>query len=410
MSNEPTTAPTKRRNSALVTIAKMFAGGSTASWIKLDELPPESAVGASRMLTQAERDALRGYYLSEEAWSECKTLVFFPVSGYKQAWDFLVMICVLYSSYILPYRIVFEDATGAAFWFEASVHSFFLVDVMVSFNTAHLDGERWIVHRPWIAAAYLKGWFWVDFPSAVPTELIEHYFLVGSEEAPALHLMPLVRTLRLFRLLRLLRLLRLGDVVMMVEDRFGINLKGLRMYAPAQLRTHPLHLPRLASTPRNGRPPIASSHTGAQVLDGGAAAHLLPRPRVRLLLGVRRRRRKRGEDLALVVRRPPTMAFRGLRRPSPPLATLRRSSPKLSNLWPYPALSRPLRPSPDLSRPLPTSPNLSQPLAGTTVATPSKRRPQSSTCTSSPCYGRSASCAARTRTSSRRTCPSASCR
>ena len=36
-----------------------------------------------------------------------------------------------------------------------------------------LEDGQWVVHRPAIAANYLRGWFWVDFPSSLPVEIIE---------------------------------------------------------------------------------------------------------------------------------------------------------------------------------------------------------------------------------------------
>ena len=131
--------------------------------------------------------------------------VFLPTQGWKEVWDLWVLTFILYSAVMVPYRICFSTpATDFWWWVEQFVTAVFILDVMVNFNTAYLEDERWVIDRQRIAVRYLQGWFWIDVPSSIPIELVD-YFLEGDSST-----LGLLRFLRLFRLLRLLRLLKVG--------------------------------------------------------------------------------------------------------------------------------------------------------------------------------------------------------
>jgi hyperpolarization activated cyclic nucleotide-gated potassium channel 2 len=103
---------------------------------------------------------------------------------------------------MVPYHVAFEEATGGLFIFETVVKLVFMTDVCLSFNTAIVEHEHWIVWRPRIAQIYLSFWFWIDATSSIPFELIELY--AASKRNPLEQFAPLVRVLRLFRMMRLL--------------------------------------------------------------------------------------------------------------------------------------------------------------------------------------------------------------
>jgi len=55
--------------------------------------------------------------------------------------------------------------------------SLFLVDIVVNFITLlENDMGELISDRKKIALIYLKGWFWIDFVSCAPVELILELF------------------------------------------------------------------------------------------------------------------------------------------------------------------------------------------------------------------------------------------
>lgn len=261
------------------TVSKLFSsvGGVFSSfplgsgWNRLNDDDQDYAK-PSTVLTAAERRRQRMFWLPEDEWQTCEKNIFFPVGHLKQSWDFLIMVLVMYACIAVPYRAAFEEADGLWFIFETALQLLFCVDVVFNFNTAYLDDERWIVHRPRIWRSYLSFWFWIDAPSSIPLELIERmWFRQGSKlrgstlcarqeyarsarryitsflwpKGPpssclvllsdfsmqptvracflrrvlpsvsdqAEHMLPLMRALRLFKLVRLLKLLRLAEQV-----------------------------------------------------------------------------------------------------------------------------------------------------------------------------------------------------
>ena len=116
-------------------------GGGT--WSRLVE--PEEKPTFFR--TAEERAREREYIIDEDQWSSCPKFLWFPVSQSKQAWDFGVMIIVLYVCVLLPYRIAFEGAVGMRFVFETALQLLLLLDVAACFFVPLLQNGRWIVHQ-----------------------------------------------------------------------------------------------------------------------------------------------------------------------------------------------------------------------------------------------------------------------
>ena len=49
----------------------------------------------------------------------------------------------------------------------------FLVDVVLNFQSGFYNGDGDpVISRATIAKTYMKSWFWIDFPSSVPLDLI----------------------------------------------------------------------------------------------------------------------------------------------------------------------------------------------------------------------------------------------
>ena len=76
--------------------------------------------------------------------------------------------------------------------------------------------------------ADLSGWFWVDLPSSIPPELLDMLLEGGNPDSDSGG-GQMLRLLRLVRLLRLLKLLKVGEYIVLVEERFDINLSFLRI-------------------------------------------------------------------------------------------------------------------------------------------------------------------------------------
>ena len=129
--------------------------------------------------------------------------IILPTYQWKEHWDVLILVFILYSAVTVPFRICFDaDAVGYMFIFEQVVTFSFIIDVCFNFNQAYMEDDKWVTDRGAIAVRYLQGWFWIDAPSSVPVEMID-LFVEGDSSS-----LGMLRFLRLFRLLRLLRLLK----------------------------------------------------------------------------------------------------------------------------------------------------------------------------------------------------------
>ena len=168
------------------------------------------------------------YYVFESEWQKVHKWLLFPVAPRKTLFDLLVLVCVILSCMVVPYRAAFDDeATGPFLHLDLLVQLIFCVDLALNFNTAFLHHDQWVIHRPTIARHYLRGWFWVDAPASLP--LLELYSLMrpDSDVIDPKQLL-LLRALRLFRLLRLLKILKLGEAVRSLEHATGVDLTGLQ--------------------------------------------------------------------------------------------------------------------------------------------------------------------------------------
>ena len=143
--------------------------------------------------------------------------VTFPTEVWKERWDMLILVLILYSACAVPFRIGFNsDATGLVWLFESAMTGLFLCDVYLSFRTAYYDNdEGWVTDRRLIARRYLRSWFWIDAPSSFPIELVELFTDAGS-----LGMLRFLRTLRLFRLARLLKV---DDLINQLTDSSDID-------------------------------------------------------------------------------------------------------------------------------------------------------------------------------------------
>lgn len=105
--------------------------------------------------------------LSEANRTRC---IILPSNKLKKAWDFYVMLLLVYVALVIPYRVCFniEDKStfGIVFdlWFDAS----FAIDIIMTFFSAYYSKEKLVVNKTQIAKRYLKGWFWLDVITTIP--------------------------------------------------------------------------------------------------------------------------------------------------------------------------------------------------------------------------------------------------
>ncbi|KAK3272335.1 hypothetical protein CYMTET_19366 [Cymbomonas tetramitiformis] len=123
-------------------------------------------------------------------------LVMNPASPYRRAWDFLILLFVVFSSFLLPFDICFyatsrecdEGEQGilhcskpqALTVLELIVDLLFWWDLVLNFRTAyipkHARDRGYITTPKRLALNYLKGWFLVDLMGSIPFDTIVRIF------------------------------------------------------------------------------------------------------------------------------------------------------------------------------------------------------------------------------------------
>lgn len=99
---------------------------------------------------------------------------------------------------------------------------FFLVDVVLNFNTGvEIDGTV-VMDRKVIAKDYLSSWFWIDMLSAVPIDML--VLLSGdgsSNQSQFASIAKMGRLMRMFKLVRLFRIARVMRVISRIENKIS---------------------------------------------------------------------------------------------------------------------------------------------------------------------------------------------
>ena len=175
---------------------------------------------------------------NEEDWSLYTDRgLLFPTAPLKFRFDLWIFALIVYSSVNVPFRLCMNHPATGMWWFvEVIISLFFIVDVVLTFNTAYMrwDDGLLVLDRRQISINYLRGWFALDALAATPIELIDLAIKSLSAHGHAsaeTESLRVLRILRLFRLVRLLRLLKLRTYVDKLEDTMNalnINLQILQ--------------------------------------------------------------------------------------------------------------------------------------------------------------------------------------
>ena len=150
-------------------------------------------------------------------WQYCRNnaLPIDPDSFWKQSWDILIMLLLLYSSFQVPYTVVFEvdtdpNTSSAADDADVSLDVIFMVDVGLCFLTSYYDINGVLVNRlAMISERYLKTWFFLDLGGSFPFDRVIALFLASTGNIGALRILKMVRMLKLLRAVKVFKALSL---------------------------------------------------------------------------------------------------------------------------------------------------------------------------------------------------------
>ena len=151
-------------------------------------------------------------------------LIVHPEALGKIAWDVGMLILVVFFAFAVPYRIGFDvELSASEDAFDVVADILFIIDIVLSFRTAHVKDGVLVSDGKKIATDYLSSWFPLDFLASFPIG----WFVPGDDSSAGIN--KLFRMLRLFKLFRILRLLKLFPRVMiMIESAVKLNPAMLR--------------------------------------------------------------------------------------------------------------------------------------------------------------------------------------
>ena len=145
-----------------------------------------------------------------------------PNSTSKHAWDWFIILLVVYNSIFIPLDIAFKhhfspdsQAGQAIFAFDIVVDILFGVDILLSFRTELYDHHGgYIKDSKVLAEHYIKTWFVIDLIAVIPVEEIAQAFAqVDDQNIGSIALLKTVRLLRIGRLMKKFEKLAAANVL-----------------------------------------------------------------------------------------------------------------------------------------------------------------------------------------------------
>lgn len=150
---------------------------------------------------------------------------FHPNMPIRTAWDLVQVILLLYLLIMVPMRIAFglEVAFGtSAFWFDAFVDVYFIVDIFMNFKTGYYDARGvLVIDSGKIANNYFRSWFVLDFITCLP---VNYVMMLIAWDTDSSNAGKEVKAFKILRLLKLGKLLRVARIIRIV-DRYQEELR-----------------------------------------------------------------------------------------------------------------------------------------------------------------------------------------
>ena len=98
--------------------------------------------------------------LNEKLSYERSPFVIFPDSRFKSIWDIIAFIFILYQSIVMPLKMSFDfNFPDWTIYFDLVQDIFFLIDIILNFNTGFYGKSMLIMTRKAIFLNYFTSWY-----------------------------------------------------------------------------------------------------------------------------------------------------------------------------------------------------------------------------------------------------------
>lgn len=163
------------------------------------------------------------WQLSE--WLDERVGVVNPMGNFRLTWDMMTSYLLMVCLFLTPFQLCFIRRELGPFELieilNLAIDLIFLMDFLLTFNTAILENGELVTSRKRIASNYLKGWAWIDLVTAIPTAHILHAFQMSTSAASSTRLTRFVRIMKFSRLLKMFKLLKFFDSMNQWDDDPG---------------------------------------------------------------------------------------------------------------------------------------------------------------------------------------------
>ena len=189
------------------------------------EKPLRRPSGALALAIQAAFKSERGMYNEttegRPGERQPEWFIIHPHSPFRQFWDLLQIMLLLYAAVVIPFRTGFQlPAMGGMFVFESLMDVIFLMDLGLNFITGFEDHMKNIILHPGeIRRKYLRTYFVTDLVTSIPIDTIlrasaGHFACSVADtcsrqvwnERNGAEFTRIFRVLKVFRLFKLLKL------------------------------------------------------------------------------------------------------------------------------------------------------------------------------------------------------------
>eukprot|EP00929_Paragymnodinium_shiwhaense_P111303 TRINITY_DN7910_c0_g1_i2.p1 TRINITY_DN7910_c0_g1~~TRINITY_DN7910_c0_g1_i2.p1 ORF type:complete len:1061 (+),score=211.59 TRINITY_DN7910_c0_g1_i2:71-3184(+) len=175
--------------------------------------PGLSAVLSSNFVdpvSGATPETWRGWLAETANESRC---VLSPVRPFRLWWDILVVCLMLYQLWAVPFTAFYMkdgEALNVFKTIDNVIMIFFIVDIILNFNTGYIQDGVVVMTRDKIILSYLKGWFWLDFIATYPWLELHGDVDEGGTVLSGIRGIRGVKILKAVRFVKLTRMLRVA--------------------------------------------------------------------------------------------------------------------------------------------------------------------------------------------------------
>ncbi|CAD8206842.1 unnamed protein product [Paramecium pentaurelia] len=138
-----------------------------------------------------------------------KPYILSPDGSIKMMWDLLCLGLVMYEMISIPLQISFEIDVSVEFSRVST--GIFAFDILLNFNTGIFEDGLLKMNRNAIIKDYVQFWFWVDFTTTFPYDIILDESSHFIQSAKLLRLLKFLRFIKILKLLRLAKLKKIMD-------------------------------------------------------------------------------------------------------------------------------------------------------------------------------------------------------